>query len=97
MAIFRTPTDPFHNLSSFDVDIPWSEAKRLAYKFLRHYRPLPQGRNVYKLTDGTYVENQPADMSTVAILYHGGHDHVVTPQEVSDLTAAGYGDYISEL
>lgn len=96
MSIFRPPTDRFHSLSNFDIDIPWSAEKRLAYNFLRHYRALPQGRNVYKLTDGTYVENQPADMSTVSVVYHGGHDHVVTDQEVSDLTAAGYGSYISD-
>jgi hypothetical protein len=50
---------------------------------------------VFKLDDGSYVENEPADMSTVAVTYYGGHDYEVDAAEVASLTAAGYGDYIS--
>ena len=95
MATFIPPTDLLHHFSDFDADIPWTEDQRLAYNFLRHYRPNPRGRNVYKLNDGTYVESEPSDMSTVAITYHGGHEHEVSADEVTSLTAAGYGSYIS--
>lgn len=95
MATFTPPTDLLHNFSDFDMDIPWNEDQRLAFRFLRHYRANPRGRNVYKLNDGTYVENEPSDMSTVAVTYQGGHDHEISAAEVSSLTAAGYGDYIS--
>lgn len=95
MATFTPPTDDLFVLSNFDIDIPWSQEKRLAYRFLRHYAPLPKGRNVFKLLDGTYVENEPADMDTVAVTYYGGHDYEVDAAEVADLTAAGYSDYIT--
>jgi hypothetical protein len=95
MATFTPPTDDLLNLSDFSVEYPWSQEKRIAYRFLRHYAPLPRGRNVFKLDDGSYVENEPADMSTVAVTYYGGHDYEVDAAEVASLTAAGYGDYIS--
>jgi len=95
MATFTPPTDNFFNLSDFDVSQPWGADMRIAYSFFRHYAPLPRGRNIYKLVDGTYVENEPADMATVAITYQGGHDHEVDAAEVESLTAAGYGPYIS--
>ena len=95
MATFTPPTDNLYNLSDFDVDQPFTAERRLAYSFLRHYAALPRGRNVFKLSDGTYVENEPADMSTVVITYYGGHDHVLTDAEQASLTAAGYGAYIS--
>lgn len=95
MATFIPPTDDLLNFAAFDVDVPWSAEKRLAYRFLRHYAPAPRGRNVFKLADGSYVENEPADMSTVVITYYGGHEHEVDAAEVASLTAAGYGDYIS--
>ena len=95
MATFTPPTDNLYNLSDFDVDQPFTAERRLAYSFLRHYAPLPRGRNVFKLNDGTYVENEPADMSTVAITYYGGHDHIVDAAEEAALVAAGYGDYIT--
>jgi hypothetical protein len=46
------------------------------------------------MTDGSFQENQPSDMDTVAKIYHGGHIHELTAQEEADLIAAGYGDYI---
>lgn len=55
----------------------------------------PRGRNVYKLTDGSYTENQPADAEDILIVYYGGHSTELTSQEVSDLTTAGYGAFIS--
>jgi hypothetical protein len=50
---------------------------------------------VYLLNTGTYTENQPGDMTTVAKVYYGGHEIEVDAAEVASLTAAGYGSYIS--
>lgn len=58
-------------------------------------RPFPRGRNVFKLVDGTFTENQPMDPAVIEKVYHGGHVHTVSGQEQADLVAAGYGDYIS--
>lgn len=83
MATFIPPTDNF---------VYWAEyADEGIFSSLQ---PGPRGRNVYKLVDGTFTENQPSDMTTVAILYHGGHEHPITASEQADLIAAGYGDYI---
>lgn len=57
-------------------------------------KPGHRGRNVYKMTNGSFQENQPSDMTLVDILYHGGHVHTITASEEADLIAAGYGDYI---
>lgn len=50
---------------------------------------------MYKLTDGSFTENQPGDMSTVEKIYHGGHIHELTSAEEADLIEAGYEDYIT--
>lgn len=49
---------------------------------------------MFKLVDGSYVESEPSDMSTVVVTYYGGHSYDVTANEEADLVAAGYGDYI---
>ena len=72
-----------------------SHEARLAYMLYRHYTPTARGRNVYKLTDGTYTENEPPDMTTVATIYYGGHATEISSTEAASLTAAGYGDYIT--
>jgi hypothetical protein len=81
-------------LTDFDVDTPPTENLRVAFRLLRHFASLPRGRNVYKLDDNTYTENDPADSDTIQISYLGGHTHTVTDDEAASLTTAGYGDYI---
>jgi len=98
MAIFRTPTDNYVRptlAENFTKGLVLSQEQRLANRLASHVRPTPRGRNVYLLTNGTYTENQPSDMTTVAKTYYGGHDIEVTADEVASLTAAGYGEYIS--
>jgi hypothetical protein len=56
----------------------------------RHFRATARGVNVHKLLDGTYTENQPADVTTVSIWYLGGHSYTVDSTEAAALTAAGY-------
>lgn len=62
---------------------------------MSYLQPGEVGRNVFKLTNGTYTEDDPVDSAMVEKVYHGGHVHELTAQEVSDLTAAGYGAYIT--
>jgi hypothetical protein len=83
MATFRPPTDLF---VSFD------DGSEGIFRYLKNF---PRGRNVYKLTDGSFTENQPGDMSRVAKIYPGGHIHEITADEETDLIAAGYEDYIT--
>lgn len=82
MATFRPPTDPYVR---FD-----DGSGEGIFSYLKGW---PRGRNVYKLTNGTYTESQPDD-EDIAKIYHGGHIHPLTAEEEADLTAAGYGDYI---
>jgi hypothetical protein len=51
---------------------------------------------VWKLTDGTFTENQPAYMTQVAQAYYGGHIYQLTADEEAELTSAGYGEFITQ-
>lgn len=98
MAIFRPPTDDFVRQTLYeDVNRGFvlTSEQRLANRLASRRNPAARGRNVYLLTNGTYTENQPGDATTISKTYHGGHDNEVTADEVSLLTAAGYGAYIS--
>ena len=94
MAIFRTPTENVVAILPVNEN-ELSPDEKLARRLACHYAPTARGINVFLLTDGTYVENQPGDMATVAKTYYGGHDIEVTAAEVASLTAAGYGAYIT--
>jgi hypothetical protein len=98
MAIFRPPTDNFVRPTQHEDrkrGFVLSADLRLANRLASHRAANARGRNVYLLSNGTYTENQPADMGTVTKTYHGGHENEVTEAEVASLTAAGYGAYIS--
>ena len=95
MPYFTPPTDNWLHLSDFDVDTPPTQEMLVSYRLLRHFQAISRGRNVYKLVNGTFTENEPADMDTVAITYLGGHQNLVSEAEAADLTAAGYGAHIS--
>ena len=45
---------------------------------------------MFRLTNGTFVESQPGDMSTVDRVFFGGHENYVTDAEADALVAAGY-------
>lgn len=83
MATFRPPTDPFVR---FD-----DGSGQGIFAYLTGW---PRGRNVYKMLDGSFTEQQPSNMALVDIIYHGGHVHTITADEEADLIAAGYEDYI---
>lgn len=88
MATFIPPTDDL--VPSLEVD-----TDGLELLLFRHFAPTARGRNVFKLDDGTFTENEPAEFSTITKIYLGGHASEITASEASDLTAAGYGAYIS--
>ena len=81
MAFFQPPTDNFVTFEGSPV------FDRLS--------PNPRGRNIYKLTSGSFVEYQPADEDTNEKVYYGGHVIEIDATEVAALTAAGYGSYIT--
>jgi hypothetical protein len=84
MATFRPPTD---NL------VVWADKHEEG--ILAWLKPGPRGRNVFKMKDGSFREDQPYDNENIAHTYHGGHIHELTAQEEADLRDAGYGDYIT--
>jgi hypothetical protein len=88
VMFFRPPTD--------DV-VRWADYQGygIANRFFRYLTPGERGKNVYKLTNGTYTENEQRDPSVVVKIYYGGHENPITQQEKEDLTAAGYGAYVS--
>ena len=61
---------------------------------VRRWPAHDRGKNVWKKTDGTYTEVQPAS-ADISITYHGGHVHDITSAESTLLTAAGYGANIT--
>ena len=88
VATFITPTDDFVRYGN-----PLEGG--LQARFWRFFSPEARGRNVYRLNDGTYTEVDIRDEGQIEKVYHGGHVIEITAQEVSDLTAAGYGEYIT--
>ena len=94
MSTFRPPTDDFMVLGIPPKEFD-SQEVRTAYNLFRHFDAEPRGRNVFLLTNGTYTQNEPNDITTIRKVYWGGSDNEVTADEVASLTAAGYGAYIS--
>lgn len=76
-------------------DRPLGYDTRAPGRVFTHFASQPRGRNVWKLTNGTYTYDQPIDESTIAVTYHGGHQHPVTSAEAAALTAAGFGANIA--
>jgi hypothetical protein len=54
-----------------------------------------RARNLYKLTDNSYTVVDQRDLGQVKKLWHGGRDHFLTPAEQAELTADGFGAYIT--
>jgi hypothetical protein len=88
LFLFRTPTDDIVHYAD-------NGGTALANRLFRFFEPEPRGRNVYKLTDNSFTENEQNDESLVSVTYHGGHDNFVSQQEKDDLVAAGYSEYIT--
>jgi hypothetical protein len=98
MAIFTPPTDNFVVpviVGDYMGGLRLSKDQRLANRLGGRIEASPRGRNIFLLTNGTYTDNQPSSLDMVSKVYYGGHDNVITEEEVTALTAAGYGEYIS--
>jgi hypothetical protein len=67
-----------------------NQSQGSGYGLFKFYRPEPRGRNVYKLSDGSFTEVDQSDLSNVVRLFHGGHSHYVSDVEAAELVAAGY-------
>lgn len=58
----------------------------------------PQGsraKNLYRLDDGSYTTTDPRRPERITRTYFGGHDNFLTQEEITELTAAGYGSSIT--
>lgn len=98
MATFKPPTDDFVTLAFIPTSENYgqfSQEKRMAGRLCSRIVPSSRGRNIYYLTDNSYTENQPSDISYISRIYYGGHDNSIDATEVASLIAAGYGAYIS--
>ena len=87
LFIFRTPTDNF-------ASAPYRNGS-IANRLFSYAGQGSRGRNVYKLTNGTFTEAEQRDATVVAKVYHGGHTNFVTQAEKDELVAAGYGSYVT--
>jgi hypothetical protein len=86
--IFRMPADdeyPGGLFANFDTN----------HRLRSYDRSGRRARNLYKLTNGTYTTTEQRDQGQVAKVYLGSHSNFLTDTEVSELTAAGYGSYIT--
>jgi len=88
--MFRVPqTTSFAFVEAYS-ETTWQPRQRL-------FARLPNGtrtENLFELQDGSYTINDPRD-GTVVRVYLGSHVIPLTDEEVADLTAAGYGAYIT--
>lgn len=66
-----------------------------ANRLQRYNRSNVRYLNLYKLVDGTYTTVDQRDQGQVEKLWHGGRDHFLTDDEVTELTAAGFGASIT--
>ena len=66
-----------------------------ANRLQRYNRSNIRYLNLYKLVDGTYTTVDQRDQGQVEKLWHGGRDHFLTDDEVTELTAAGFGASIT--
>jgi len=60
------------------------------YRLWSFYARTLRGKNVYRLTNGTFVEVEPRNLSTVSRVFFGSHNNYVTDAEADALVAAGY-------
>jgi len=85
--IFRVPQTTTYAFATLFGD-------ERADKLFARIPPGIRGENLYRLSDGTYTINDPRDGSATRE-YLGGHNIFLTDEEVAELTAAGYGAYIT--
>jgi hypothetical protein len=87
LFIFRTPTSELPAADFF--------AKDIANRLFSYATPGTRGKNIYKLTDGSYTDVDPRDPDDYTKLYYGGRINFVSAEEKADLVSAGYGEYVT--
>lgn len=87
LLIFRTPTD---TLAPAD----WRNGS-ISNRLFRYAQPTNRGKNIYKLTNGTFTDIDQRNPDVVSRVYYGGTINYVTQAEKDDLIAAGYGEYVT--
>ena len=87
LFIFRTPTSELPAADFF--------AKDIANRLFSYATPGTRGKNIYKLTDGSYTDVDPRDPADYTKLYYGGRINFVSAEEKADLVSAGYGEYVT--
>ena len=85
--IFRVPQTTTYSFTRWMGE---STSDRL----FSHVPPLIRAENLFKTSTGEYTINNPGYDNTAKV-YHGAHDIFLDDTEVSELTAAGYGAYIT--
>lgn len=85
--IFRVPQTTTYSFTRWMGE---STSDRL----FSHVPPLIRAENLFKNSAGEYTINNPGLTDTVKI-YHGAHNIFLDDTEVAELTAAGYGAYIT--
>jgi hypothetical protein len=83
MPLFRTPTDDLVRYAELN-------GQGLGHRLFRFYKSDPRGRNVFRLVDGSFTENEPNDINEISKVYWGGSENFVTDAEADALVAAGY-------
>lgn len=87
LLIFRTPAD---TLAPAD----WRNGS-ISNRLFRYAQPTNRGKNIYKLTNGTFTDIDQRNPDVVSRVYYGGTINYVTQAEKDDLIAAGYGEYVT--
>ncbi len=87
LLLFLTPSDTV-------APSDWRNGE-VAQRLFRYAQPTNRGKNVYKLTNGTFTQVDQRDPTVVAKIYYGGTKNFVSQQEKDELVAAGYGSYIT--
>jgi hypothetical protein len=92
--LFFTPPHRNRFVPSWDEGSYGSDSE--PWHSMRSYIPRPV--NIWRWSDNTLHENeQPIDMSVNTTGYFGGHVYgPLTDAEVTELTDAGYGAYLTE-
>jgi hypothetical protein len=85
--IFRVPQTTTY---TFAKDYDYTPKERL----MAHITLPIRAENLYRLSDGTYTINDPRNNAAVRT-YLGAHNIFLDDTEVAELTAAGYGAYIT--
>jgi hypothetical protein len=87
MAVFRPPLKPTTQIVEGGPDNGFM-------KYVKAQNGIQRGTNVFIHNDNSVDENQGL-WSNVKVCFYGGHATVLTGDQITLLTNAGYGAYIT--